>query len=135
MELLLGFGRLNRVRFLAYTNIVFGFLILVVLSITTLFPSGDHTNISLVFGGLGLIIGCKFAVQRYHDVGANGFWSISYLTPGQPLVYLILGSVPGDKAENKYGTPNPENSPLLWFFAIFPLITVTSCILWFQLSL
>ena len=121
-EILLGFGRIDRIRFLAYSNLSFISIMLLGILADTLLPEMNTFHLGLAIGLLWLLVSLKFVVQRYHDVGANGLWSLIYLTPGQPFIFILLGVVPGSQGPNRFGNPNPHSGLFLRVAAIVPLL-------------
>ncbi|VAW76580.1 hypothetical protein MNBD_GAMMA12-2265 [hydrothermal vent metagenome] len=124
MKIIIGYGRIDRVRFLAYSNIAFLLLGAIAAIVSTVFTELLESTVVSVFVVLGIVFTFKFAAQRYHDVGSSGLWALWYISPTQPVIFLVLGMVPGMKADNEYGSPNPEAGVWLKIFAFFPLIAV-----------
>ena len=121
LDLVTEMGRLNRIRFLAYTNILILTCTTINVGILMLLGS-DYTNqVSLVMAIVAALLATKFAAQRYRDVSASGWWSLFYLTPAQPIIYIVLGLLPGSSGVNKYGSPNPDTSLLLKLFVVIPI--------------
>lgn len=48
------------------------------------------------------------SIRRLHDLNANGWWSLLLLV--SPYAALILMALPGQRAENRFGPPPPDNS-------------------------
>jgi len=124
-ELILGFGRLSRLRFLAYLNS--WFLLVFTPTVAALFLAEltDLQTIGLVLTATIVfnLVSLKFVAQRYRDVGVHGSWSLIFLIPlASPLLYLLLALIPGDQAPNRYGPQNP--SPSLWLLipALLPIV-------------
>ncbi len=120
-DLLFGFGRLNRIHFLALINISFIVLSTVGVGLLTIFPDSDQSILEISVIAIFFLIAFKFSIQRYHDLEANGFWALSCLTPGLPIIIVILGLIPGDNITNRYGAKNKEPNILLKALAILPL--------------
>ena len=127
-------GRLNRIRFLAYSNLAFFAMLLFGVLVIKFFPEllvyELNFYVMLVISGIAYLPPIVFAVKRYHDVGASGWWVLWYLTPAQPIIFLLLGLTPGMSDKNKFGEPNQETSALLKIVAIVPVLIVVSLLIW-----
>ncbi len=131
-EILFGMGRIDRIRFLACSNILFAAMVAAALIVMTLAPETNSAYAGVAVGVAWLLVSLKFVAQRYHDVGASGLWSLMYLTPGQPFIFVLLALVPGSQGSNKFGDPNPDSSLLLKTIALAPLFLVAGLAVWFQ---
>lgn len=123
-ELVLGLGRLDRLRFQAYFNI-WHLLAFVPLALMMLFsPPDDSTLLTLSLASLIIfnLVGLKMIAQRYRDVGVSGYWSFFYLIPlASPFVYLLLATIPGDKEANRFGPATAQASNWMFIPALLPL--------------
>lgn len=118
-------GRLNRIRYLAYSMgiNVLSMLIMGVL-VAALTPlSGILSGIVMVVGYLFLIVlQFMLTIQRSHDFNTNGWFSLLVIIP---LAFFVFCLIPGTAGENKYGAPNPPNSVMLYLGAcLLPLIAI-----------
>ncbi len=123
-EQVLGFGRLDRLRFQAYFNI-WHFLAFVPLTLLMLFsPPDGSTLLPLTLASVFIfnLIGLKMIAQRYRDVGVSGYWALFYLIPlASPFVYLLLATIPGDREANRFGQATAPASNWMLIPAILPL--------------
>ncbi len=124
-KLILGCGRIGRLRFLAYLNGLFLLAsIPLYLASLSLSPDNLQSFIPLI---LVLVLfnltSLKFVAQRYHDVNVSGVWSLVFLIPpASPLMYFLLALVPGDRDNNRYGPPAPASSRWLLVLALLPIL-------------
>lgn len=73
--------------------------------------------LTLVFGILALVvwvIGISLSVRRFHDLNQSGWLVLINIIPlvGWLITLIMLGFMPGDQGENKYGPPPREGSIL-----------------------
>jgi len=119
-------GRLNRTRFLAYSNVVLLVLFTADSALSTYLPHYRESAFIVIPFVLTSLLTFKFAIERYHDVGSSGWWTVWYISPTWPIIFLILGMFPGSAKENRFGPPNQNPTmlnKLLAFvpFTIYPL--------------
>lgn len=124
-ELVLGFGRLSRLRFMAYLNL-WHLLAFAPLTLWALLATPEDSSL-LTFTLASVVVfnlvALKMVAQRYRDAGASGFWSLIYLIPpAAPFIYLILATVPGDRDDNRFGKAPPRSPRWLLIPALLPLV-------------
>ena len=121
-------GRLNRVRYMAYST---GMSILVMAAAGAI--TVGLARISPLLGMVGeallmvayiyiLILQITLAMQRCHDFNASGWLALFVIVPFAALLFWLI---PGTAGENKYGAPNPPNTTLVVLGAlVLPLFFV-----------
>ncbi|GAB3267767.1 DUF805 domain-containing protein [Chitinimonas naiadis] len=124
-------GRLNRLRYMAYSALVYlPVLLLVLAAVIVLGVSGSGTLTFLVAGIGGLACFClslRVMALRLHDVGLSGKWlwlfpaSGLIVITGSPIAGMVLAGflslatlalclVPGTAGDNEYGSRNGPNT-------------------------
>ncbi len=109
-------GRFGRLSYLAW-----GTLMAVVTSLITFMSFGAAAMLDPEAGSFGLlfasplativtivstVVGVIFAIRRFHDMNASGWWSISVLVPLVNFIAMLaLIFVPGKAGVNDYGPP------------------------------
>lgn len=119
-------GRIGRVRYMAWTLVLFASALLAMgLCVAVM-------SVSLVGGGLLIavavaafvLVSFQIGTQRLHDAGWSGWLLLLNLVPyvGQIFPFLMV-LIPGNKSANRYGPPAPPNGRsvklLAWMWVLF----------------
>lgn len=143
-------GRLNRLRYMAYSALIYLPVALLVLLVAVVMGASGSTGLALLIGGIGglacFCLSLRIMALRLHDFGVSGRWlwlfpaSGLMLITGSPIAALVLSAflslaslalcvIPGNAKANEYGTPNSPNSGLVVAGAVvFALIGVLAFI-------
>ncbi len=118
-------GRVNRLRYLAYT-MGMSILVLVLAGVLSVFAAMISPVLSAVVIGvayLGLfVVQIMLTIQRCHDFNTTGWLSLLIFVP---LGIFIFWLVPGTAGENRYAPPNPPNTAIHYLGAlVLPLVAV-----------
>ena len=96
-------GRIGRLRLLAYG--VGSYLLFSIFTMTAAVPLGTF---AVVVGLLAyLVLNVMFFIQRSHDMGMSGWFSILAFIPFVGLFWLFKSGSPG---ANDWGAPPPPNT-------------------------
>jgi uncharacterized membrane protein YhaH (DUF805 family) len=120
-------GRIGRMRFLAYTVVLYFVFIAVsfVVGIVT-GAVGGRAAMGGILGFAWVVIyvfgAATLLIQRSHDMDMSGWWSFAALIPLVGLVWIFKGGTP---RANRWGSPPPPNGlGVIILGSIFPLIFV-----------
>ena len=115
-------GRSTPLEFWMYSLFLFGGYLAIFLLGAALTPLGEAPVGVVIVGGWTLFFlanfvpGLALTARRLHDLGLSGhlLWAIVVALLFLSLLawfgYLVVMSVPGNKAENRFGPPvHPEN--------------------------
>ncbi|HEY9104675.1 DUF805 domain-containing protein [Chitinimonas sp.] len=127
-------GRLNRLRYMAYSALVYLPVALLVLLVAAVMGASGSGGLTILVAGIGglacFCLSMRVMALRLHDFGLSGRWlwlfpaSGLMLITGSPIAAMVLyaalslGSlalclIPGHAKANEYGTPNGANSGLV----------------------
>jgi len=108
-------GRIGRLRLLAYSvavwivSVAFNLLAGVVLAMV-----GSGNALAMVIAWIGtaasLVAWWLLLIQRSHDMGWSGWWSLLTIIPLVGLVWVFKA---GDSGANRYGAPPPPNTVMV----------------------
>ena len=107
-------GRFGRLSYLAWGTLIaiLSWIITLMVAGTSALMSSDSINFFFQTPLVGivtiasLVFGIIFAVRRFHDINASGWWSILVFVPLINLIaMLVLIFAPGKPQANKYGPP------------------------------
>ena len=107
-------GRFGRLSYLAWATLItiVSWVITMMMVGTSAMMSGDsmgfffQTPLVGIITIVSLVFGVIFAIRRFHDINASGWWSILVFIPLLNLIAaLVLMFAPGKPQINKYGPP------------------------------
>ncbi|MGH8354885.1 MAG: DUF805 domain-containing protein, partial [Pseudomonas sp.] len=120
-------GRIGRLRYLAWS------LLLMVAALALFGVAAMGFAISELVGGvllavvgIGLlVVSVQIGVQRLHDIGWSGWLWLLNLVPIIGSVFpLLMLIVPGTSGPNRFGPPQPPNSPAVKVLAALWLVLI-----------
>lgn len=131
-------GRIGRLRYLAYSFIIFPILLLFtgLMALTGSFSNGYEGTSVLLFGVFlitMIVIGLIYAKRRFNDLGHSGWFALTTLIPYvNMLVQLYLICAKGNAEENQFGLPPTKNSfavkLVACFFILIPILGIIAAI-------
>jgi len=107
-------GRIGRLRYLAWSLV----LLLVItipgaFTMAALIGSGHEVMGVLLLAAMSIafvFLNTTISVQRLHDLGWSGWlWLLNLVV--WPILPLLIAVLPGNSGPNRYGAPQPPNSP------------------------
>lgn len=114
-------GRLGRARLVAYSTAAYLALGLAAFAGMATGAAGVFVAMLLLLGALAF--GVVLVVQRSHDLGLSGWWSIVYFVVPLAAFYWVLA--PGTRGPNRFGAPPAPNSTgVIVVACLLPLVFV-----------
>ncbi len=107
-------GRFGRLSYLAWATLItiLSWIVTMMMVGTSAMMTGDSIGVFFqsplvaIVTIASLVFGVIFAVRRFHDINASGWWSILIFIPLINLITaLVLVFAPGKSQVNKYGPP------------------------------
>ena len=122
-------GRLGRVRYLAYSLVMW-----LLFSLAVGFSAaaaGQEAALFVTAAGyiVFFALAIMLTIQRAHDFDSSGWLSLLMFVP---LVGLIFYFIPGTQGENRFGKPPPPNSVgvivLAWILLLLFILGIVAAI-------